>query len=167
MAVRLGETVQIDGGYKGADGRDQLLSSQLCRKGRVDCLSLNQYGNRALRVLREESLRGGLAVDESEVCVVARVFAARYPVADGGGFQILRCAIVEERSGKANRNAAHGRQRQLVAPEWIFPARRVADQRVMRTHGRRHPQGDWRSSPVRQILGPVKDERPGEEIIVP
>ena len=113
MAVRLGEAVQIDGGYKAADSSDHLLTSHLRRKGRVDCLSLNQYGNRALRVLREESLRGGLTVNESEVCAVARVLAARSAVADGGRLQILRCAIVEERSGEMLMN-------QFIEVPWLL-----------------------------------------------
>ena len=55
--------------------------------------------------------------------------------------------------------------RALVAG--IFAARGVADQRVMRAHGRRYTQRDWRSSAVRHILGPVKEERSGEKILVP
>ena len=77
MAIRLGEAVQIDGGYEGADSSDHLSAGHLRRKSRVDRLSLEQNGNRALGVLREESLRGGLALNESEVCAVARVLAAR------------------------------------------------------------------------------------------
>ena len=98
VTVWLGETIQIDGGHKGTDGSDHLLTGYVRRKGGVDRLSLDENRDGALRVLGEERVRTGLAVDEAEVSAFARVFSAGGAVADGGCFQVLRGAIVEERA---------------------------------------------------------------------
>ena len=83
MAIRLGETIDVNGGYKTTDGGNHLLTGNRRRKCGVYGFRLDQNRDRALRIVGEESVRGGFAIDEAEVGAVAGVLAARSTVADG------------------------------------------------------------------------------------
>ena len=98
---------------------------------------------------------------------MAGVFSAGGAVADGGGFEVLGRAIVEEGCAEADGRAAGGGEGELTVPDGIFSACGVTDDGVVRAQYGRDADGDMRAAIGWGVVGPMKEERAGEEIFVP
>ena len=103
-----------------------MLACYICGKRCVGCFGPEEDGDGTQRILGEEILGIGLAVDEAEVSAGTGVFAAVGAVANGGGFEVLDGPVGEECGARADGLAGGGgdgevdgsRGARRRGPEW-------------------------------------------------